>query len=539
LIEGSKIAEAIFNIDLQHVHGIGYGRLQSTIKRSPWFIRHGILRGRNALQVTNRILNNEFVDQDTIDSLTYEPSKNISLLIGSKISHFTGYDVFCAFLDEMNFYEKGNKKSDSVETFTSLEVMKVYTAVKRRMESRFMIQGVVPGIIFMISSKRSENDALEVYAEKYKNDPTVLVVDEPQWVVKNSPGRYSGEQFRLLVGDKFNKTRILSDSEDYESLIVGGRKVIEVPVEHKKAFQLDADQALTDIAGIALVSGSKFFDAVKYRSSVSMSRSNIFLSDIVVSGLGTSDSLNQIVDLRRIPAEYKSSQVYIHLDTSKNHDRTGIGVIARTSEYKDVDRITDGDVVRVRDYSYAVLGSVGIEAPNGDMIPYRKLLEFIIFLRSSGLNITGISTDTYQSLYLQQELLQNGFLVTTISVDRTPAAYLSFRRTVYEGRLESIDNQKLEHELTELVENKQTGKIDHPIDGSKDLIDGVVGAYYNASITQAKVMSAQELASIQEQTFDAQLGTDPASEFSNSRVVIKSKDIFDEIDRMLDDDDYY
>lgn len=537
LIEGSHIAEAIFNIDLQHVHGQGYAKLQSTLKRSPWFIKHGILRGRNALSVTNQIMSGGEVNQAAIDECTFEPNKDISILVGSKISHFTGYDVFCAFLDEMNFYEKGNKVADSIENFTTLEIMKVYTAIKRRMESRFMIQGVVPGIIFMISSKRSENDALEMYANKYKNDPTVLVVDEPQWTIKNTPGRYSGKTFKLLVGDKYNKTRVLSEGEDYSILESQGRRVLDVPIEHLKAFQLDADQALTDIAGIALVSGSKFIDAVKYKSSINKTRQNIFKSDIIKSGLGTSDSLTSMVDLSRIPQQMKHLQVYIHLDTSKNKDRTGIGVVARSAEYRDVERFDQGTIIRVRDYSYYILGATGIEAPNGDMIPYRKLLELMIFFRNQGLNISSISTDTFQSLYLQQELLQNGFNATIISVDKTPAAPLSFRKSLYEGRIDSIVNTLLEHEITELIENKQTGKVDHPIEGSKDVADGVIGAAYNASINQQKVMSASELARIQEQSLDAQLGRDSflREEFAGKKIR-QNVDIFTDINKLLDDD---
>jgi hypothetical protein len=387
IMGGSKIAEAIFNIDLQHVHGIGYGKLQATLKQSHWFIKHGILRGRTASAVSAAVAEGMDVPQAAIDELTYEPSKNITLLVGSTASHFTGYDVFCAFLDEMNFYTKGNRVADSSESFTTLEIMKVYLAVKRRMQSRFALSGLRPGIIFMISSKRSENDALELYANKYRNDPTVMICDEPIWNVK---GTYSGKKFKIIVGDKYNKTRILSPTEDWELLIRHGSRVMDVPEEFRKEFDMDADLALTDYAGIALASGTKFIDANKYVKCISKTRVNIFKADVINSGLETADTLASMVDLTVIPPELRNLQMYVHFDTSKNNDRTGIGLVARSSDYKEVDRFDQGGIIRVRDYSYYVLGSVGIKAPVGDMIPYKKLLELCIYFRTAGLNIASL-----------------------------------------------------------------------------------------------------------------------------------------------------
>jgi len=534
LMGGSKIAEAIFNIDLQHVTGIGYGKLQATLKQSPWFIKHGILRGRTATLVTNQVLAGNEVPQAAIDELTFEPSKDITILIGSKVTHFTGYDVFCAFLDEMNFYEKGKQVPNTNESFTATEIMQVYMAIKRRMQSRFMVYGKIPGVIFMVSSKKAENEALEMYANKYRQDPTVLIVDEPIWNIK---GKYSGKRFKVAVGDKYNSTRILSPDEDWALIESQGRKVLDVPEEYRKDFELDADKALTDDAGIALSSSSKYIDANKYVKCISKVRNNIFKVEVVKSGLGTADSLVPLVDLSRIPDNLRHLQVYIHLDTSKNNDRTGIGIVARSSEYRDVDRFDQGIIVRVRDYTYYVLGAMGIEAPVGDMIPYRKLLELIVHLRNAGLNIASVSTDTYQSLFLQQELLQNGFNMTTVSVDRTPVAYLAFRKSIYEERVDTITNLLLETEITELIEDKRTGKIDHPISGSKDLADGVTGAFYNASINQQKVISASELARIQEASLDAQLGRDTVlPEEFNGKKIRQNKDIFDQLDKMFNDE---
>ena len=47
------------------------------------------------------------------------------------------------------------------EDFTKSDIMKLYNGVKTRMESRFMRKGEIPGILFLVSSKKSEYDFLE------------------------------------------------------------------------------------------------------------------------------------------------------------------------------------------------------------------------------------------------------------------------------------------------------------------------------------------------------------------------------------------
>ena len=539
LVEGSKIAEAIFNIDINHVTGIGFDKMQSMLKRSPWFIKNGTLRGRSAQQAKQLILNDAPVSQDLLNELTYEPSNDITLLIGSKTSHFTGFDIFCAFLDEMNFYEKGRKSDITIDSFMDMEIMKVYTAIKRRMQSRFMMQGKVPGIIFMISSKRSEDDALEKYAQRYLNDPTVLIVDQPIWVIKNLPDIYSGATFKLLVGDRFNKTRILSDSEDWSTFIEQGRRVIDVPIEHRRDFELDPDQAQTDIAGIALAAGSLFIDAPKYTATISKVRKNAFIQDEIISGMLTPDDLISRVDVARIDPIIRMRPMFIHIDTSKNKDRTGIAITAKLNEYKEVERLELGSVTNVRDLSYTTVAATGIKAAHGDMIPYRKIIDLILYLRAAGLNIAGISTDTYQSLFLQQELMQNGFNVTTLSLDRTPSGYLSYRLALYEKRIDSIDNGLLTNEMINLVFHSQANKVDHPVEGSKDIADAVVGSYYTAVITVSKGISSSELARYQEEALDSQLGLANTIQTFNDRPVRSLKDtLFAEIDDILNDDNW-
>jgi hypothetical protein len=534
LMEGSKIAIAIFNIDLSHGYGQGYSKLQTTLKLSPWFIEHGTLLGRGSAQIEDCLKNGESVSDDVLDKLTYNPGKDIHILVGSRSSNFTGFDVFAAFLDEMNFYEKGKKDTDSVEEFTQLEVMKVYTNIKRRIESRFMMNGTVPGIIFMVSSKKSEHSALELYANKVATDPHVLISDEPIWKVKNYPGRYCGVNFKLVVGDKYNKTKILGDDEDPKVYTDQGRRIIDVPIEHKQAFELDADQALTDIAGIAIVSGGRFIDASKYTECISKTRKNAFTSEIIVTDMYMPNNIYDYFDIERIPYEIRILPMYLHIDGSKNNDKSGIGLVAKDDKIVETTRLISGQIVKVKDIRYKVVGATSIKNSPGMQIPYRKFLDLAIYLRSKGLKIVGISMDTFQSLYLLQDFTANGFNAKEISMDRTPVPYRQFRTALYENRIELIQNSLLENEFTELLENKQTGRVDHPDAGSKDAADGVTGAMYNASISFDKTAASySSVASAQNTILDEQLNESHSGMIPDG--IVKDSDMFDEINDLLKD----
>ena len=83
-------------------------------------------------------------------------------------------------------------------------------------------------------------------------------------------------------------------------------------------------------------------------------------------------------------------------------------------------------------------------------------------------------------------MLSKGFPYETISVDRVDSdhickPYQYLKTTIYDKRLEIYDSQTLIDELIDLERNINTGKVDHPDGGRKDVSDAVCGALFNAS----------------------------------------------------------
>ena len=87
------------------------------------------------------------------------------------------------------------------------KIMDVYTNIRRRMESRFMVQGKCFGMLFLVSSKATESSFLESYiADQVKKGYPIYVVDQPLWKVK--PAAYSGKMFKVAVGNKYVRSRV-------------------------------------------------------------------------------------------------------------------------------------------------------------------------------------------------------------------------------------------------------------------------------------------------------------------------------------------
>ena len=140
---------------------------------------------------------------------------------------------------------------------------------------------------------------------------------------------------------------------------------------------------------------------------------------------------------------------------------------------------------------YKVAFSVSIKAPKGFSISFAKHRNFIRWLRDQGFAIKGISCDTWGGPMMQQELKSDGFEVSTISVDRVDnkthqqIQYAYFKTTMTDRRLDVYRKCDFLTEEVLGLERLSDGHIEHPDagkSGSKDQIDAVVGALWNASL---------------------------------------------------------
>lgn len=464
LAPGTTIEYAFLNNTLGSSYGVAYSSFQAFIQESPWFLKHGKLSGRNVPE--------------------YIPEKGFGFVVGSKPQHTLGRAIISAIMDEVSF-APGQSTS-----YEKSKVMDVYTNIRRRMESRFMVQGKNYGMLFLVSSKATESSFLEAYiADQVRKGYPIYVVDQPLWKVK--PAAYSGAMFKVAVGNKYIPSRVAPlgmEGEDLDnwaaSATKSGLKIIDVPIEHRQAFDQNLEKALQDIAGISTSAVTKAFSVERILKCVSDKYANPFASEIVTIGLNDNLRLQDFFLEDRIPSEVRGAPIFIHLDASLSGDRTGLGGVAiiGTRQVKTYGADPD-EVVESEELVYQQVFDVGIQAPSDSEISFEKTRQFIYYLKDHvGLNIKHVSADGYQSADFRQILSTKGYDTGYTSLDRTPEGYDCLRSAINDQRIVLLKGtDALVEELSELERDNLTRKYDHTAYSTKDISDGVAGALYDAS----------------------------------------------------------
>jgi len=422
-------------------------------------LKHGSLSGRN--------------------EPTYYPEKGFGFIVGSRPQHTLGKHIICAIMDEVSFAPGQNVN------YERSKIMEVYTNIRRRMESRFMVQGHMYGMMFLVSSKATESSFLEAYiADQIKKGYPIYVVDQPLWKVK--PGAYSGRFFKVAVGNKYMPSRVVRDEspESIEGLKKQGYNILDVPIEHRQAFDQNIDKALQDIAGISTSVVTKAFSVEKILACVSDTLQNPFRTDVVTLGMNDSMKLQDFFDPSLIPSNVRGAPIFIHLDASVSGDKTGLSGVAiiGTKAVTHYGQDPEEEVVS-EELVYQQVFTVGIQPPSDSEISFEKTRQFIYYLRDEvGLNIKIVTTDGFQSVDTRQILSTKGFEVGYTSLDRTPDGYDGLRSAIYDRRIILLKGcNLLVEELSDIERDNMTRKYDHPTYGSKDSSDSLAGAYLDAS----------------------------------------------------------
>lgn len=299
-----------------------------------------------------------------------------------------------------------------------------------------------------------------------KDPDHTFVFDEPQWKV--IPIELSGKQFNVAYGNKNAKSYIMSDKDDVEATKAQGFKILPVPIEYKKDFEDNLNRALTEVAGVSIAYIDKFFSREYVSAAFDKGRENPFSSDVLVIGLRDDEEYKEYFNLKKIPTAWQREKIYMHIDTSKSGDRTGISAVSQSrTSYEDLHH----------------LFTVYVEAPKNDQICFKKHEDFIFYLFDElHWDIQNVSSDGFNSVQLKQNLELHGISADYISPDRTSIPYMTLQRLLYDKHIQILEIPLLEKELVELNMNTQTQKIDHPITGSKDGSDSLACACQNAVI---------------------------------------------------------
>ena len=463
LMPTDLITFAVLNITIDAAEGVAWNKMQSLIQASPWFLSHGTI----SKGITPE----------------WRPPKGIELIYGSQPRHILGRAVYWSFLDEVSF--QPNKDVNEQKR----KAKELVNAALRRMQSRFQHGEDNPTILVIASSKRTDQSYMESFIEEKKKQDSkkVLVVDEPQWVVR--PDKVSKRWFKVAVGNKFLDSEVLPLDVTEEVLTLyrnRGYQILDVPYGYYEEFCDDVNDALNEIAGISTTSSNRYFNGPKLARVKTDKYQNLFTKEIIQVGADEPTQYYDFIDLDRLQPGFKEKPLYIHMDLSESGDKTGIAGVWVVGKKPPTD-----DHPISKDLYYRLAFSVSVKAPKGHDIDFEKNRNFIYWLKNQGFNIKMITTDTFQSFDTGQMLKKKGYNYEELSVDVVKKVndkyvcipYQTLRTAIYEERLEMYENSFLTEELLGLERNNSSGKIDHSPSGinSKDSADAVCGALFKAS----------------------------------------------------------
>ena len=456
-----------------------YDPLRHMVENIPYFQKH--LR-------PSKLVESEMIFEE----------KNIRVTpAGVDADSILGEAVVGGVIDEINFMNVV-LRSKRAEVTTGRagvydQAQTIHSSMTRRVKGRFTKPGPKIGIVCTSSSTRYRGD----FTDKRKQQVTdhkergVYIYDKAQYEVKPQEN-FCGERFRLLVGnDILNDVRILEEGDSYPE----GARILSIPIEYESEFRRDPHSALRDICGISTSSISPFiqrrfkiYEAITAGEEEGLA--SILVKDNVILGV---DGM-PVVKFNHYCTD-PSKPRYVHVDLSKTGDRCGVAML----RYDGLATTTrsNGAIESLPVATIEVACS--IEPDSNNEIDFAEVRTWIKQLRDIyGYPIKAVTYDGIFSIESIQQWRKLGMKTGNISVDRTSAPYKNLRDAYNDNRIHMFQQDVLVNELFELEFDDDKDKVDHPVNGSKDVADAVCGAYYSLLTRRSSWVAVPERGSEQQ-----------------------------------------
>ena len=403
------------------------------------------------------------------------------------------HDLWAFLVDEANFLPVVGKSAKDKEGRGYDAAQTIWEAGRRRQTSRFEGISLWTPKCVLLSSRDRPHDFLERREREALETGTAVGppdrqdIEDPKsrrlffsralWEARPR-GTYSMSVFRVEVGGDGRRSRMLAPGEEPTP----GARVVDVPDDFREQFDKNVDEALRELAGVAVAGvGLLFPDPDVVDGCFVLPSRHPFTRLTTTLQDGAGFLIDELFDRGRpkcCPGRWR----FAHVDVGLTQDAFGIGVVHAHGSVTVVRRHKDdrGRQVRVRvpiihvDWAQEVVPPVG-----GGEIRLSPSRDLLLELRDMGMKIAKTTFDSYQDAALRQDLAHAGVPSGRRSVDKTPQAYLDLRDAAEEDRLRCYEHPTLRDQLKRLIWYKAQGKVDHPPQGRKDVADCVAGAAAN------------------------------------------------------------
>ena len=410
-----------------------------------------------------------------------------------------GFSVYGGVMDEVNFmsFVEDSKRARGT---TYDQADRLQKALIRRMKSRYMKKGKLPGILIQVSSSAYPDDYTELKVKEAQENPSIFVRRYSQWDTLPEE-KYTEHTFKISLGDSVISPCIIYTDEDEEIAKQKGCEIIEVPEDYRSDFEKDLDSSIRDLAGRPTLTIHPF---IIYREKVhqAMERGpeqfelehpfSKEVSNLKDGGIFVPERLliprwkkkweeetdmDKKAHYKNVYESLKRKPRYIHIDLA----RTNMAGIAMgfVHDYEEVTRRNEeGQEFKMRMPVIVIEFMLRIIAPLHGEIELSNVRSLVHELRSYGYRIQRATFDQYQSVDSQQQFIRSGIESGQISADGNPMVYNAYKDALYEDRLITYYYEPAYWETVKLEKNEATGKIDHPKGGSKDVSDAIAGVCY-------------------------------------------------------------
>ena len=443
LLPGSRIALMEMSTSEDQAKEVVFGDIKARIQYSPWFRKHPM---------------------DPIFKNQIRFDKDIWILPGdSTDTTFEGYNIFGGIIDEADSH-KVTAEKDYAELG--------FNAIENRISSRFQDRGF---LLIIGQMKSSGGFAARKFLE-FSTNPEAYASRLAIW-------ESMGDDFEGYEKDDDGKVKKFAYDTKRKQILPDGvvdllgmsEQVLFIPEVYRRPFTNNPEKALKDLAGIPGAVNDPFISLIAKIDAGRdrwVARYNGLSSPITPEG--------------RLEPWFKAMNtikrtVHIDLAYSGNGDALGFAM----GHVPEMVKI-NGELK-----PYIVIDMLlRIKALPGSEIFLGDVRNWVYMLRDElKFKIEVVTMDGFESTDTMQQLQRRRFHADYVSMDKQILPYHDLREALYEDRIDfppyvvdmhtdggTFRCEILVKELSELMDTGR--KIDHPLNGSKDIADAVAGVTF-------------------------------------------------------------
>ena len=502
LSPASKLSVYLMSFKATKVRELLLSPIYELLRMSPRFEQTILKRKVGELQYANGLEKIYWSEAADFGHITLDSGLMINT--GMEALSFIGADMVQCLVSEINFFIQQ-------AGITHEEIFQIYTDGIDRIKSRGLEGQYLCHVLLDSSANDTENTLEKYIIEELPKKKNIFFTNRSRWQCEQHIATYkewreTGKTFSVFIGNSTTPPKILDG--DAEVARLPKNKVIDVPIDLLETFSKPGAliKSLKDIAGIPSMREEKLIQNPQLIENIWDQHIDNLESSLVVdtSELPARYIWNKIHSkffievskdfyrLKRAAPEYR----YLHLDlaVSAKGDLAGVTMLHKewSKEFE--------CIFYVADFSFAI-------APGKAGINLSAIENFVYDLAYLGnVNFKIVSTDSFQSALLKQNLQRSKIETITLSVDRTINPYSALLTAMHNQVVKVGKNIFLKNNLDSLIMIKLNGrdKIDHTQQqtendyngdfntsrtgcNAKDVSDSFCGAFYSAETDNASV----------------------------------------------------